>query len=57
MGAAWAWGMVLIVAKVVQQMHYIRHGAPDYKYLKRMESALAAHNLSEALERERERVP
>jgi hypothetical protein len=42
----WLWG------RIIKMRHYIRHGAPDYKYLKRMEAAMAHDNLQAALNQE-----
>lgn len=55
LSALWAWGTLLILAQVVRAIHSIRHGAPDYKYLRRMEAALFAENLHVAMEKARER--
>ena len=53
-GVVWVWGMALLLAQVVRTMNHIRHGAPDVKYLRRMEKALFADNLTRAMERARE---
>lgn len=55
LGLGWAWLALWLVARVIQMRHYIVHGAPNYNYLERMEAALFADNLTQALERERER--
>lgn len=53
-GGLWVWGMALILGQVIRTLHYIRDGAPDRKYLRRMEAALFADNLTRAMEQSRE---
>ena len=51
----WLWG------RVVRVRHYVKDGAPDYKYLERMEQVLFIDNVQRALDQEAreraERVP
>ena len=51
----WLWG------RVIRVRHYIKDGAPDYKYLERMEQVLFIDNVQRALDQEAreraERVP
>lgn len=52
----WLVFMYWLMGRVKKLRHSLKHGAPDYKYLRRMEAALSAHNLTEAMEKDRERA-
>lgn len=52
----WLLLMYWLLGRVKKLRHSLKHGAPDYKYLRRMEAALSAHNLTEAMEKDRERA-
>ena len=50
LGIGWWWLVLWLLAQTVKMLHHVQHGAPDYKYLARMEHALFAHNLTAAME-------